>query len=208
MKTLAALLLAAAIWAVGLVTFADRVERSTPARLPTKAQGVVALTGIGSNERIGAGVVLLERGLAKRMLVSGVNREVSREDIRKVSKAARRIYDCCIDLGFTAADTVGNARETAEWARAMRYDNLIVVTADYHMPRALLELRGAMPKTALAPYPVVTDELDARHWWSNSHNARRMALEYSKYLVILAREAVLSLGPKDEGRPADPEKAT
>ena len=118
MKTLAALLLAAAIWAVGLVTFADRVERSTPARLPTKAQGVVALTGIGSNERIGAGVVLLERGLAKRMLVSGVNREVSREDIRKVSKAARRIYDCCIDLGFTAADTVGNARETAEWARA------------------------------------------------------------------------------------------
>ena len=67
---------------------------------------------------------------------------------------------------------------------------------------------GAMPKTVLAPYPVVTDELDARHWWSNTHNARRMALEYSKYLVILAREAVLSLGPKDEGRPADPEKAT
>ena len=165
MKTLAALLLASVIWAVGLVTFADRVERSTPARLPTKAQGVVALTGIGSNERIGAGVVLLERGLAQRMLVSGVNREVSREDIRAVSRAVRRVYDCCIDLGFTAADTVGNARETSEWARAMRYDNLIVVTADYHMPRAMLELRSAMPQARLQAYPVATSVFNAHRWW-------------------------------------------
>ena len=79
--------------------------------------------------RIAAAVGLLEDGLARRVLVSGVNREASREDIRIVSRAVRRLYDCCVDLGFTAADTVGNARETADWARTMGYRSLIVVRA-------------------------------------------------------------------------------
>ena len=142
MKGLIALLVAAAIWAAGLLAFAERVERSTPAPQPRPADGVVALTGAGSNERIGAAMELLAEGKARRMLVSGVSREASREDIRVVSRAVRRLYDCCVDLGFDAANTLGNARETQEWARAMRFDSLIVVTADYHMPRAMLELRG------------------------------------------------------------------
>ena len=91
MKTLAALILIAVIWAVGLMAFADRVDRSTPAPEPARADGVVAFTGAGSTERIGAGVSLLEDGKARRMLVSGVNREATREDIRTVSKAVRNI---------------------------------------------------------------------------------------------------------------------
>lgn len=197
MKSLAALILIAFIWAVGLVAFADRIDRSTPSPEPTRADGVVALTGAGSNERIAAGVGLLEGGKARRMLVSGVNREASREDIRAVSKAVRKIYDCCVDLGFTAADTVGNARETAEWARAMRYRSLIVVTADYHMPRAMLELRSTMPHTRLQPYPVITSALDTHRWWRTSRGARLMIVEYSKYLAILGREMVRGLGPSD-----------
>ncbi len=69
------------------------------------------------------------------------------------------------------------------------------------MPRALLELRGAMPKVQLVPYPVATDDLDARRWWKTPGALRLMSMEYSKYLVILAREAVLGMGPKpDQGR--------
>ncbi|HEX5377725.1 MAG TPA: YdcF family protein [Phenylobacterium sp.] len=205
MKTLAALILIAFIWAVGLLAFADRIDRSTPPAEPERADGVVALTGAGSNERIAAGVSLLEDGKARRMLVSGVNREASREDIRKVSKAVRKLYDCCVDLGFTAADTVGNARETAEWARSMRYRSLIVVTADYHMPRAMLELRSAMPDARLHPYPVATSVLNAHHWWRTSRGARLMIGEYSKYLAILGREMVRGLGPADaEPAPAAP----
>ena len=114
MKGLTALLVAAVIWAAGLLAFAERVERSTPAPQPPRADGVVALTGAGSNERIGAAVELLADGKARRMLVSGVSREASREDIRVVSRAVRRLYDCCVDLGFDAANTLGNARETQE----------------------------------------------------------------------------------------------
>ena len=206
MKGLSALLVAAVIWAAGLLAFAERVERSTPAPQPPRADGVVALTGAGSNERIGAAMELLADGKARRMLVSGVSREASREDIRVVSRAVRRLYDCCVDLGFDAANTLGNARETQEWARAMRYDRLIVVTADYHMPRAMLELRGAMPDKRLVAYPVETPVINSARWWRTSGGARLMVLEYCKYLAILGREAVLGLGPRADAEPAAAKK--
>lgn len=198
MRGLAALLVVALIWAVGLLAFAERVDRSTPSRQPEMAEGVVALTGAGSNERIAAAVRLLERGRAERMLVSGVNPEASREDIRNVGRAVRRLYDCCVDLGFEAADTVGNARETAAWSKSLGYDSLIVVTADYHMPRAMLELRGAMPQARLQAYPVETSVVNAHYWWKTAGGARLMVGEYCKYIAILAREAVLSLGPRND----------
>ena len=198
MRSLVALLLAAVIWTVGLLSFAARVETSTPIAEPAPADGIVALTGAGSNARLAAAVSLLEDGKAQRMLVSGVNPEASREDIRTVSKAVRRLYDCCVDLDFNAADTVGNARETADWARNLGYRSLIVVTADYHMPRAMLELRATMPDIDLRPYPVATPVVDSKRWWRTSGGARLMIVEYSKYLAILGREAVRKLGPEEK----------
>lgn len=203
MRSLAALAVVVLIWAAGLLTFAHRVAESTPAPAPRQADGIVVLTGAGSNDRIAAGIRLLEEGKAERMLVSGVSREASREDIRNVSNAVRRLYDCCVDLGFEAADTVGNARETAQWAAAMRYDELIVVTADYHMPRAMLEVRSALPDASLQTYPVATASLDPRRWWTRSDQAWLMTMEYLKYLAILGREAVLGLGPRDDASTAE-----
>jgi uncharacterized SAM-binding protein YcdF (DUF218 family) len=196
MKALCALLVLVMLWGVGLFAFAARVAHSTPAADPGKAQGIVALTG-PSPTRMTAGISLLQEGHGQRLLISGVNRMNSRDDIRRAARAvAGPTYDCCVDLGFEAVDTIGNAREAADWARARDYDQLIVVTADYHMPRALLELRGALPHAQLTAYPVVTSEVNARAWWRNQHETRRMTLEYTKYLVILGREAILGLGPK------------
>lgn len=197
MKSLAALLIAAMIWAVGLLAFASRVDHSTPAPEPAPADGVVALTG-ASVVRLEEATKLLEQGKARRLLVSGVNRQASRDDILGVTKAVKPIYDCCVDLGFMAADTVGNAQETAEWARVRGYDSLILVTADFHMPRAMLELRAVMPDAEITAYPVPTESLDASSWWRTSRGARLMVMEYSKYLAVLGREAFLSLGP-DKG---------
>ncbi len=199
MKSIAAILVLALIWAAGLVAFAERVQQSTPPADPDPADGVVALTGANSIDRIAAAMGLLQDGMGKRLLISGVNRGASREDIRNVSKAARRLYDCCVDLGFTAADTIGNARETAEWAASMRYRNLIVVTSDYHMPRAMLELHAVMPEPGfhLQAYAVPTPSLKARRWWRSPRSARLMVLEYCKYLAILGREVVLGLGPHE-----------
>jgi uncharacterized SAM-binding protein YcdF (DUF218 family) len=200
MKSIATFLLVVALWLAGLLAFADRVQRSTPAAEPETAEGVVALTGAGADQRIAAAVALLEQHKGERVLVSGVNPETTREDVRNLSKAVRRIYDCCVDLGFTAADTVGNARETLEWAQARRYHSLIIVTADYHIPRAMLELRAVMrePEFHLQAYAVPTAGLQSRRWWRKPSAARLMVTEYSKYLAILIREGLLGLGPREE----------
>jgi uncharacterized SAM-binding protein YcdF (DUF218 family) len=196
MKGLAAILVTLAIGLAGLLAFAARVERMTPAADPAAAEGIVALTGHSSDQRLEAGARLLEAGKGQRLLVSGVNRKTPRKDMLAVVGTTKRLFDCCVDLGFTANDTIGNGQETAEWARAMRYRRLILVTADFHMPRALLELHAAMPEAEITPYPVATPALDARHWAASGEGARRMAGEYVKYLAVLTREAIFSLGPR------------
>jgi uncharacterized SAM-binding protein YcdF (DUF218 family) len=198
-RSAAALLVVLALWTVGLLAFASRVADSTPAAEPPVSDGVVALTG-ASNARLTAAIHLLETGKASRALISGVNPLASRADIRGVTRATSRYYDCCVDLGRKATDTVGNARETADWARRHGYQSLIVVTSDFHIPRAMLELRAAMPGLTLTPYPVKSEELDAAHWWRSADSARRMVVEYSKYLAILIRESVFRLAPREEGR--------
>jgi len=194
-RILAVVFLALILWGGGLLAFAARVAHSTPAPMPPKAEGLVVLTGI-SSQRIEAGMQLLRRGRAERMLVSGVNRGATRADIKRAARAtSAQVYNCCVDLGFEAVDTIGNARETAEWVKARGYDTLIVVTADYHMPRALLEIRSALPDITVIPYPVATNELNARRWWRSQQDARRMIVEYTKYLIILGRETVHRLAP-------------
>ena len=176
------------------MTSTDRASASTPAAEPPEADGVVALTG-GSNVRLEAAEQLLEDRKGRRLLISGVNPQVTRPQVKEVARGVGRSWDCCVDLGFRAENTRGNAQETAGWARHHGYRSLIVVTADYHMPRAVLELGARTPGVQLYRYPVVTD-LDARRWWRTSASVKRMALEYCKYLAILGREAVLGLGRK------------
>ena len=196
MKSVALFLICLMLWSVGLLAFSARIEKSTPAPDPERADAIVALTG-NADLRITTGVKLLELRKGERLLVSGVDPKVRRPELRSVSKATQGLYDCCVDLGFEAADTQGNASETAAWAKSRHYDKLIVVTADYHMPRAILELKGAMPGAEFIAYPVKTGEIDASTWWKTSRDARRMIIEYCKYLAVLAREAFLSLGPRD-----------
>jgi uncharacterized SAM-binding protein YcdF (DUF218 family) len=202
MRVLAVFALVVLLWLAGLWAFAERVAASTPAVEPPTADGIVALTG-SSSIRLEAATQLLEDGKAQRLLISGVNRQATRSEVKGVARGVGRIWDCCVDLGFQAETTQGNAVETAGWAREHGYHSLIVVTADYHMPRALLELRGALPDVALYPYPVVTDTLNARRWWARNEDIHRMVVEYSKYLVILAKDGISRLiTPAPKPKPA------
>jgi uncharacterized SAM-binding protein YcdF (DUF218 family) len=194
-RTLAAIFVVLLIWSAGLMAFAARADRSTPAPDPPPADGIVALTG-ASGERIDAALRLLEAGKARRLLISGVGRHVTRAQLQAAVGADQRVFDCCVDLGFQAENTVGNGLETAQWARTNGYHTLILVTADYHMPRARLELRSSMPEAKVIAYPVATSELKVGDWWKTGAGAERLILEYSKYLAVLARETLLRVGPR------------
>ena len=149
------------------------------ARMSELADAIVALTG-PSAERVNAAIRLLEQGKGERVLISGVNREVRRRELRELVPGSSRLFNCCVDLGFEAEDTVGNAQEIAAWARAKGYDHLIVVTSDYHMPRSLVEIRGQLPGVKLIPYAVSTPSLDNARWWRAAVTARRSARSGTK----------------------------
>lgn len=189
MKFLTFVAIICVIWLVGLFVFADRVRGYTPAAEPERADAIVALTG-PSAERVNAAIRLLEQDKGQRVLISGVNREVRRQELRALTPGSTRLFNCCVDLGFEAEDTIGNAQEIAAWADSKGYDSLIVVTSDYHMPRALTEIRAASPELQLTPYAVETPSLDNSRWWRAAVTARRMTLEYMKYLAALGRALV------------------
>ncbi len=197
MKTLVAILVVAFVWLAGLVAFADRVQRLEPPNPAPKADAIVALTG-ASDARIEEAMQLLRQGKGQQLLVSGVNRKVTRAQLQKVTAAPSTLYQCCVELDYEATNTIGNARFTADWARRKGYRSLIVVTSDYHMPRSLLELHGAMPEVTLIPYPIATPSLDSKRWWRSASGARFMTLEYCKYLAVLVREGLIKAGDAAE----------
>lgn len=186
MKFLALIGIAVLIWLVGLFAFAERVRSLAPAPEPERADAIVALTG-PSAERVNAAIRLLEQDKGERVLISGVNPEVRRQELRELTPGSNRLFNCCVDLGFEAETTTGNAAEIAAWARSKGYDSLIVVTSDYHMPRSLMEIRSAAPGVELTPYAVETPSLDNSRWWRAAVTARRMTLEYMKYLAVMVR---------------------
>ena len=204
MKFLTVIGIVVLVWLVGLFAFADRVRGLAPADAPVRADAIVALTG-PSAERVNAAIRLLEEDKGERVLISGVNREVRRAELRELTPGSNRLFNCCVDLGFEAENTTGNAQEIAAWARAKGYDSLIVVTSDYHMPRSLVEIRSAAPGLKLTPYAVETPALDNSRWWKAAVASRRMTLEYMKYLAALTMAGVRRLSgdtPEPEVEPA------
>jgi uncharacterized SAM-binding protein YcdF (DUF218 family) len=184
----------------GFFKFASRV-RAEPDP-PPNAQAIVALTG-GSVERLSTGVRLLQERKGERLLISGVNRLVTDDELLQgVLDVDPRLATCCIDLGRAAEDTLGNAAETALWAREHHYTKLILVTDDYHMPRSMAELRVAMPEAEVHPYPVRTHWTDPELWRGDLGAASRLGAEYVKYLVFIGREMLASDEPKPEEAPA------
>ena len=181
MRPLAWIISAAAVAVVaGFVAFVQSLPKPAGA-IVQPADGIVALTGEG--RRLMPAMDLLEKGLGKRLLITGVN-PASKRTLKSVLHGGP-LFDCCVDLGFAALDTRGNAQEAASWAYRHRYSSLIVVTADYHMPRSLVEFGSEMPGMKLVPYPVPD--------YANSgfQSARRLSGEYFKYLASSVRAFVI-----------------
>lgn len=189
-----AAIIALVAFVAGFWSFAENVRREVDE--PAQAQAIVALTG-GSLERLTTGVRLLEEQKGERLLISGVNRIVTDAELYEALNVDPAVGACCIDVGRSAEDTLGNASETAAWAREHRYTDIILVTDDYHMPRSQAELAVALPEATIHPFPVRTRWTDPALWRSDVGAATRLGAEYVKYLVIRGREALIGLGGRE-----------
>jgi uncharacterized SAM-binding protein YcdF (DUF218 family) len=148
---------------------------------PPHADAIVVLTG--GPERVDVALRLLSTGAADRLLVSGAGEKTDVSDLAHLSGMDPAPLEQQITVGHAARTTRGNALETASWARAEKVRTLLVVTTWFHMPRALVEMRRAMPAQRLLPYPVGqlrTEEL------IQAAPLRRLIGEYHKYLAALS----------------------
>lgn len=181
---LVGLLMCGFLLATGFIFFANSIERHE-ASLTPQADGIVVLTGGG--ERIGDGIRLLAQGAGKRLLISGVNAQTKPAEVARNSPDRQHLFSCCIDLGYRAINTIGNAIEARDWARQHGFKRLAIVTSAYHMPRTLGEFAAVLPDATLIAHPVVSEEFEAGPWWKDPHQARVLMIEYVKHVASIPR---------------------
>lgn len=133
--------LVAIVWALGFLWFAVALPQPVG---PQKTDAIVVLTG--SKGRIPRGLAMLREGTAPRMLVTGVYEDVRPAEFAAAYNVSPQLMECCVTLGFAALDTRGNARETAVWVAENRVRSIRLVTSDWHMRRAALQLNEQLPE--------------------------------------------------------------
>jgi uncharacterized SAM-binding protein YcdF (DUF218 family) len=168
------------LWLGGFAWFAASswwvsVDRASP------TDAIVVLTG--GKMRLETGLALLAAGKAGKLFVSGVNPAVDRDTLLRALGPAAARGACCIVLGHTADNTVGNALETAVWMRQEGYRSLRLVTSWYHMHRSILEFRRAMPRVRVVAHPVFALESDPEGWRGWFAAGHRVLAEYNKFLA-------------------------
>lgn len=168
------MVMAGIFWLAGFLWFLANLPESNLPDGGPQADGIVVLTG--SPGRIQAGLDALARGQGQRLLISGVNRELASATILKAIAGDISPDACCIDLGRKARNTRGNASEAAEWAAQHNFRSLLVVTADYHLPRTLVEFAREMDNVTLMAHAV-----------DSQASILSMASEFNKYLFSITR---------------------
>ncbi len=178
------LVIAGTILAGGFLRFADSVANLNPPP-DARADAIVVLTG--GSQRIDQAVDLLRRGSGKRLLISGAHPSTSPTQIRKMTQSSKDLFNCCVDMGYDALDTIGNANEIARWIHDKGYRSVLVVTNNYHMHRSLMELRRVDHGTEFIPYPVVNSDLKSTDWYTDPNVLRTLLAEYGKTLIVYLR---------------------
>lgn len=171
-------------WSAGLFAFLNAIPQAAKEPI-TKTDAIVVLTG--GSLRLQTGLMLLQRGVARKLFVSGVHRGVDVEQLLRLARQSPAEADCCISLGHEADDTKGNAEETASWMKAQKFGSLRLVTAAYHMPRSLIEFQSAMTDIDIFVHPVFPAHVKLDDWWRWPGTAGLIFGEYSKYLVARLR---------------------
>jgi uncharacterized SAM-binding protein YcdF (DUF218 family) len=199
-RILHALLLVLVAWLGGFLAFAAAI----PATVHNPEQPVDAIVVLtGGDVRLAEGFALLDKGVAKKMLISGVSSGVDMpallQTLNGTPQPTQAVLDCCVTLGYDARSTEGNARESLRWLGENSFTTIRLVTANYHMNRSLLEFRRVMPQITIIANPVFPKQMQDPYWFAHPGTVFLLFNEYHKYMAAAARAKISDAGASIAG---------
>jgi uncharacterized SAM-binding protein YcdF (DUF218 family) len=184
------------LWISGFFWFVGQIpDTQTKPHERKRTDGIIVLTG--GNGRIEGALRILVREYTKKLLITGVHNQVDLQNILRASGLTGEDPEMGLSeriiAGHMATDTKGNAEEALIWMMFENYNSALIVTANYHMPRALYEFQQRMPDKQFELYPIQPAGFHLKGWW---HHPRSMALllsEYHKYIGTRGYGAIMAL---------------
>jgi len=188
-------------WAVGFFYYIDSIDKSLAEvqahdpEINKKTDAIVVLTG--GSERLSHGFYLLKQGMADRLFISGVNKDVKLVELLAISgysKDEQQALGGRIELGYSAADTIQNAQEIGAWVKKNNIRSIRLVTSNYHIRRAYAEIHNEIPNVEIINHVVIPLNIRIDRWWEFSSTRSLLISQYNKYLLSMVRIFVERLG--------------
>lgn len=178
------------LWAIAYALFVFHVYNKYSKTDTYETDAIIVLTG-GQN-RIDTALTIFDKSKTDKLFITGVHKDVSKEDILQMWHGKTPLKECCITLGQKAKTTRGNALETQEWLEDQQsIKTITLITSAYHMDRALLEFKHALKNKniSITTHPVIdnSNTLKSLSFWK---------LTFSEYNKLIFRTVVLTLENK------------
>ena len=174
------------IWLGGFIWFTLSSIMISPYAIEKTTDAIVVPTG--GDKRILTGLALFSSGSAAHLFITGVHPDVNTDKIKALWKGDVSLPPCCLTLGYKALTTAQNAKETREWLIKEGYSSIRLVTSNYHIRRAMLEFKHALPGIEIIAHPIKQTGLNATkfYFWT---------LFFSEYHKTILRFITLTITP-------------
>lgn len=151
--------------------------------LPVTERSLIAIY-TGGHNRIDVGLNLAKQRPQDMVLISGVGAAATFNSILRHNNIDQNgIKSLEIIISDDAKNTYDNTVETDICASLQGVDTVILVTSNYHMPRAL-KLFNAISDLKVYPYTENSKDLSFKGLLSNSKTFKMVAREYHKYVAF------------------------
>ena len=182
----------------GLFNYQERILSLTEYS-SKRASNIVILTGGSNRIRDGLKIIKnLENSaiINTKLLISGTGKGFTLSNVKKLlpkSESLDIFLKCCIELDNKSQNTHSNAIETLKWAKKNNIKTFILITSNYHMPRAALEFKARMPNFEIITHPITPKKHDISNWMHSFETFSLIFIEYSKFLIALSKIKILNL---------------
>ena len=185
------------LWFVGLFNYKEKIVTLRKSSF-VQATNIVILTG-GSN-RIKDGLKIIKNLensaiINTKLLISGTGKGFTISNVKKLlpkNKSLNIFLKCCIELDNKSQNTHSNAIETLKWAKKKNIKTFILITSNYHMPRAVLEFKARMPNFEIITHPITPKKHDISNWMHSFETFSLIFIEYSKFLIAISKIKILN----------------